>query len=180
MGYGIAHIKKEVKKKVTEEVVTDMINWVTEHEINLWGLEKGRKTFIEEIVYLTLFKYIENIGYSALWKSVSKKINKGIGFIPESEKTLRVDNQRMRSTLKHWSEKWIHSRGFKAVDVARTQAVLKSHVMKCQLLIYSQDVRICKDNDAPLSALDDCWSDKLGDRAQRFMVRAHFKRQLHF
>jgi hypothetical protein len=48
------------------------------------------------------------------------------------------------------------------------------------LLIYSQDVRICKDNDAPLPALDDCWSGKLGDRAQRFMVISHFGNFIHY
>jgi hypothetical protein len=179
MGYGLRHVQKEVHKKVVEHTVKDIIQWVDEHELRLWGLQKGRKTFILEIVYLTLFKYIQNIGFIELWNDVSIEKNKDVGFIPESERTLRTNIQKTRSALKFWASKYVYVRDDEWIQNARKNAGLKSHVSKCEFLIDSQDVPICKEKHMPPPHLDDYWSGKLGARAQRFMVISDFANWIH-
>ena len=142
MGYGLRHVQKEVHKKVVEHTVKDIIKWVKDHEVHLWGLQKGRKTFTLEIVYLTLFKYIWNIGFNELWNNVSTAKNKGIGFIPESEKSLRTNIQKTRRTLKFWAQQYIYVKDDEWVQNARKNAGLKPHVSKSELLTTSSNPKL--------------------------------------
>jgi hypothetical protein len=180
MGYGIRHVKKEVHYKVKEFIVKDMMVWVSDHDLNLHGLEKGRKSFEEEYVYLTLFKYIKNIGFNRLWEDVCIENNEGVGFIPEAEKTVRGNIQKIRATLKFWAAQYIYAREDELVQNARKVAGLKSQVVKSELLIDSQDVPIYKEKDTPIPSLDDYWSGKLGARAQRFMIISDFGNWIHY
>ena len=180
MGYGFRHVKRQVHFKVKEYIVKDMIKYISEHDLKLQGLEKGRKSFDQEYVYCCLYKYIANIGYNKLWDDISTLMNGHTGFIPESAKTLRTNIQKVRKALKFWASKYIYVRSEELVESARASAGLKSHVHKCDMLIDSQDVRICKERNNPPPRLDDYWSGKIENRAQRFMIISDFGNWIHY
>ena len=155
MGYGIRQVKKEVHYKIKEYIVKAMITYISQHDLKFHGLEKGRKTFEEEYVYTCLYKYIKNIGYNKLWNDICTQINGDIGFIPEGSKSLRTNIQKIRCCLKFWASDYIYVRSEELVEKARFSAGLKSQVEKCDMLIDSQDIRICKEKHTPKPKLDD-------------------------
>jgi hypothetical protein len=130
MGSGLRHLKKEVHYKVKESIVKDMLKYMSEHDLKLQGIEKGRKSFEE--VYACLFKYIKDIGFNKLWSDVSKIHDKKVGFIPESSRTLRINIQKIRQSLKFWAGNHVYVRSEEVYQFSSTLKVRNFPVLMCR------------------------------------------------
>ena len=149
-------IKNIVNRVVNKAIIQDMIEVVKEIRknqqfyFNLQGNEKGRSSFIEEYIYLLLYKFIQNIGYQKLWNQVSKKKNgKKVGWIPEAHNTFQENIQRLTEHLRTWSSKYIRIGKIEEWKAAAKTAGLPIKLKDGILLLDSTDIFLCKSKTPP-------------------------------
>ena len=164
-------MKAKVQKKVPIKILSDMLEFVSSKNKKfdkmktLMGKAKGRKNFIEHYIFLTLYKYLHNIGFTGLHSLVDSE-KSSCGFIPESEKTMRINIHRMLEYLRLWSKQYIYNRSSSDREEAAKLAKLPKSLKNCTLLIDSFDKKLIKSKESPSE--DDYYSGKIQHRALRY------------
>ncbi len=64
-------IKRDVHRKLKRTTVESLIKFLSIKQLLLWGLKKTRN-WVSKTIYITLYKYLFSIGYSALLTKIKR------------------------------------------------------------------------------------------------------------
>jgi hypothetical protein len=88
-------LKKVVSQKIGKNILKEIVEYVKDNEMNLWGIKKG-EDFMEIDVNLCIYKDIHNIGYLTFWKQIKD-------WYGNSHKSLCYNTKKIRKILKKWA-----------------------------------------------------------------------------
>lgn len=134
MGIKLKEAKTKVKRIVKKNTFQDMLDYVKNCKLNLWGSVKGRN-FEERVLVWTLYKDILGIGYRSLEEEAKS-------WMPLTDKSLRHNTRKMRKALSKWAEEKIILGDINEWNAAARKTSRTGKARDATLLLDSADVRL--------------------------------------
>ncbi|KAL6054546.1 hypothetical protein QOT17_017306 [Balamuthia mandrillaris] len=156
------------RKKKTRELVRFV------HEQNVWGGIERPPDFTEFYVYVTLFKYIRNVGYGILQEALKDSL--------PSHSSLSRYAQRILHALGHWAtttqlavgthSEWQAASALQAGNSSNSDRLRRWYQHHNQVLLWwrSLEFRLAKTREKSGAQYHPSWSLKAKGPAERFMV----------
>jgi len=153
-------IKNYVHQVIKKEIINDVLKFILKKKINLWGYQKDQRNFKENMLYVSLYKDIVDIGYGRLFTLVS--------FLNISQKSLRHNVKQIRFALKDYADLLITLGDVYLWNRSMSKVKKGKKINDANLMIDSSDFKITgKSNTSTKSST---WSWKENGPAQRFWV----------
>jgi predicted transposase YbfD/YdcC len=153
-------IKEEVHHHIKKEIMTEIVKFIEGKRLSLWGTCKGERMFTEEMIYITLYKDIKNVGYDALYHQLA--------FININDKSLRHNVKEIRKHLEEWGKKHIELDDHYAWNRAIRKVKLGQKIKDANLFIDSADFKFRGKSKISKKSAD--WSYKANGGGQRYMI----------
>ena len=153
-------VKVEVCKRVKDEVITSLTSFVRRQNPALWGMKRSR-TFVGDLVLVTLYKDLFAIGYHTLCGEVKV-------WLPLAERTMRHNMKELRRLFSKWAEERIKRGNLPEwKEAARGLKFSKELKGVCLWMDSSNFPLIGKEG---ASRKKRTWSFKLNGPGRRYMV----------
>ena len=121
---------RSVERRVAPDIMNECVNKIFSKGINLWGHNNGDRNFVKFVTYLAVYKDLHNLSYKNLAQSVSL-----------GDKTLRVNQSKVRNKLKNWAKKQIRVGNANEWDKAIRRKRLGKRIKDVNLMIDSTDFK---------------------------------------
>lgn len=156
----INQVKELVLEKIRPEIVEEMIKYIQDSNLNLWGTDQPRN-FVSHMVLLTLFKDIEYVGYDKL----SSHVNCGYVI---GHSSIIHNITLIRKALKKWAKKYIEIGCESDWKAAARHCKFKGDFSSVNLFMDSTDIHIKQTKERGPSS--DFWSGKNSCSGWRYMM----------
>jgi len=160
MSIKIGQVKRYVEQNLKNDQINKILNYVVKREPKLWGEQKGSRNFVQNMVFLTIYKDLYNVGFVRLSNQLED--------INLYDKTLRFNVQKIRKYLAKWAKKKFNIGDAFLWDKSMRKRKLGSKIKQANLIVDSADFRLS--GKSSTSTKDSTWSYKEVGPAQRYMI----------
>jgi hypothetical protein len=163
-----AQLRQEVTSKFKTSTFNSFKKYYTEHTPSLWAETKPRN-FEKYMLYLTLFKDLENVGFNRLKNSVSD-------WLKLSNESISHNVQAVRGVLKEWAKTQIVEGTQQDWKMAGINTNLEDCISDTNLILDFTDFKLqAKER---MSKKSSKFSAKKNCYASRFQVWIDLKRRI--